>query len=88
MIDGALADPAGVKRWKGDASGLCKMIRLEQVVDRIIRGIEHRADMIVCPAAIRSSPARRGPFRWAVERLGVRRANVDAANVLADDGRG
>jgi hypothetical protein len=62
------------------------MIGLEKVLDRVIRGMVRRVDMIVAcrSTVIADAP---GMFRWVVERLGVGRANVDAAIALVYDGR-
>jgi NAD(P)-dependent dehydrogenase (short-subunit alcohol dehydrogenase family) len=88
MMDEVLTDPAGVKIWGGNRTGLWKMIPLEEVVAAIVRGIERREDMVVVPR--RNGLVARAPglFRRFVERVGFRDRDIAAAIALAGDGQG
>lgn len=49
IVQGGLSDLSRVRLWKSNAGGHCKMIRLEKIVDRIIRGMVRSADKIIMP---------------------------------------
>jgi NAD(P)-dependent dehydrogenase (short-subunit alcohol dehydrogenase family) len=49
MMDVIHTDPVGKRIWRGNKSGIWKMVSLESVVDAIVRAIEAREDMIVVP---------------------------------------
>jgi NAD(P)-dependent dehydrogenase (short-subunit alcohol dehydrogenase family) len=49
MMDQAFNSGAGNKIWKGNKSGIFKMVALEEVVSGIIGGIEKRSDMVFVP---------------------------------------
>lgn len=88
MMDEVLADPAGVKIWRGNRSGLWKMVPLQDVVAGVVRGIERRQDMVVVPR-INTVPALMpGLFRRFVEWAGFRDAEIKSAIDAARDGRG
>lgn len=87
MMDEVLSDPAGVKIWDGNRKGLWKMVRLEDVVADIVRGIERRLDMIVVPRKNTLPALVPGLARRVIERLGFRDADIAAAIDVAGDGR-
>ncbi|WP_062784818.1 SDR family NAD(P)-dependent oxidoreductase [Novosphingobium capsulatum] len=86
MMDGVLADPAGVKIWGGNRGGLWKMVSLDEVVQGIIRGVERRDDMIVVPRKNMLVARAPGVFRRLVERVGFRDADIKAAIAAAGVG--
>ena len=49
LMDQTFKSAAGSKIWKGNNSGLFKMVALEDVVKSIVKGIENRSDMMFVP---------------------------------------
>ncbi|MGW4533087.1 SDR family NAD(P)-dependent oxidoreductase [Nocardia sp. NPDC004340] len=70
MMDQVHADPAGNTLWKGNASGLWKMIPLDDVVTGIVSGIERRADLIIVPKRLALLARIPGLIRPIVDRIG------------------
>ncbi|MFC9876225.1 SDR family NAD(P)-dependent oxidoreductase [Nocardia salmonicida] len=70
MMDKVHSDPAGHTLWKGNASGLWKMITLDEVVEGIVNGIERRAELIVVPKRLGPLARIPGLIRPIVDRIG------------------
>ena len=83
MMDDVHDDPAGHTLWGGNKSGLWKMIPLDEVVEAIVTGIEHRAPLIVAPR--RNSVVARVPglVRPLVDRIGFPGRTIPDAITLA-----
>ncbi|MFD4353320.1 SDR family NAD(P)-dependent oxidoreductase [Nocardia sp. NPDC058518] len=70
MMDEVHSDPAGNTLWKGNASGLWKMITLDEVVEGIVEGIERRAELIIVPKRLGLLARIPGLIRPLVDRIG------------------
>ncbi|OBI39701.1 SDR family NAD(P)-dependent oxidoreductase [Mycobacterium colombiense] len=83
MMEHVHADPAGLKLWGGNTSGIWKMVPLPAVVDAAVNGIERRSDVIVVPgrnALVAKAP---GLFRKIIERIGFNDRDITEAINLA-----
>lgn len=70
MMEMIQTDPVANRIWRGNKSGIWKMVSLESVVDAIVRGIEARQDMIVVPRQNGLVARVPGLLRKIVERMG------------------
>ncbi|AIA01461.1 SDR family NAD(P)-dependent oxidoreductase [Streptomyces noursei] len=83
MLDDVLSDPAGQELWGGNAKGIWKVTSLSKVINRIVTGIECRANHIVVPRKITIVAKAPELFRPVIERLGFRRRTIIRAIALA-----
>lgn len=79
MMDAVHADKAGTALWQGNRSGVWKMVTLQEVVQAIVSGIEHRRDMVVVPKSNTLVARAPGLFRPLVEWLGFQRERTAEA---------
>jgi NAD(P)-dependent dehydrogenase (short-subunit alcohol dehydrogenase family) len=70
MMDVIHTDPVANRIWRGNKSGIWKMVSLESVVDAIVRGIEAREDMIAVPKQNGLVARMPGLLRKIIERIG------------------
>ena len=70
MMDAIHTDPVSNRLWRGNKSGIWKMVSLESVVDAIVQGIEAREDMIVVPKQNGLVARVPGLLRKIIERMG------------------
>jgi NAD(P)-dependent dehydrogenase (short-subunit alcohol dehydrogenase family) len=88
MMDVIHADPVGNRIWRGNKSGIWKMVSLESVVDAIVRGIEAREDMIVVPKQNGLVARVPGLLRKIIERIGFTDDEIAQMIRLAVEGAG
>jgi NAD(P)-dependent dehydrogenase (short-subunit alcohol dehydrogenase family) len=79
MMDAVHANQAGNTLWEGNRSGVWKMVTLQEVVQAIVSGIEHRRDMVVVPKSNTLVARAPGLFRPLVEWLGFQRVRTAEA---------
>jgi NAD(P)-dependent dehydrogenase (short-subunit alcohol dehydrogenase family) len=79
-------DPVGNRIWRGNKSGIWKMVSLESVVDAIVRGIEAREDMIVVPKQNGLVARVPGLLRKIIERIGFTDDEIAQMIRLAAEG--
>lgn len=83
MMDNVHGDPAGLRLWGGNRKGLWKMVPRATVVDAIVKGIEKRSAMIVCPKGNSLFARIPGLVRPVVDRIGFPGRTVPDAIHLA-----
>lgn len=88
MTDRVQASPAGHRLWDGNSRGIWKMIDIDVVVSRTVRGIERRAAHIVAPGALRLPALAPGVMQAVVERIGFRGNAIEEAIALLPKVRG
>ncbi|MDQ1181855.1 SDR family NAD(P)-dependent oxidoreductase [Rhodococcus sp. SORGH_AS_0301] len=83
MMDAVQSDPVATTLWRGNRSGLFKMVPLNTVVDAAVVGIEKRSDIIV-PSYSNAVAARvPGLIRPLIDRIGFRDNVIPQAIELA-----
>jgi NAD(P)-dependent dehydrogenase (short-subunit alcohol dehydrogenase family) len=70
MMDAIHTDPVYNRLWRGNKSGIWKMVSLESVVHAIVRGIEAREDMVVVPKRNGLVARVPGLLRKIIEKMG------------------
>lgn len=87
MMDAVQADPIGNKVWGGNEKGLWKMIELDEVVTRIVEGIERRRDMVIIPKRNSLVAWMPGILRRVVEAVGFKQTDIVESIRLAREGK-
>lgn len=83
LMDQTFDDPAGLKLWGGNQSGLWKMVALEEVVKAIVDAVENRREFVVVPKKNGFVARTSGLFRGMIERMGFKSEDVVEAIRLA-----
>lgn len=85
MMDDVHADAAGNTLWAGNKSGMWKMVPLQDVVDGIVNGIEHRSKMIVVPRSNRLVARSPGLIQPLIDRIGFKGTTIPDAIARSSD---
>lgn len=83
LMDQTFDDPAGLKLWGGNQTGLWKMVALEEVVNAIVDAVENRREFVVVPKKNGFVARTPGLFRGFIERVGFKNEDVIEAIRLA-----
>jgi NAD(P)-dependent dehydrogenase (short-subunit alcohol dehydrogenase family) len=86
MIDEVLDDAVALKVWN-NFTGPFALLSVDEVVSKIIRGIERRSQQVVIPNKLKIAGIAPGALRPLIERMGYPNKNTREAIELSRIGR-